>query len=381
MNGQMSLRSTAPLFDVQYVASAKSLFDQYLAYPLVGVRDLRSCGYERWRSEFDETVTTFKVGRPVHAACIGRVLAASSLYNLASTGIGDILTITKPFPIFTRGIKQLNTELSTDSPSIALEGGICLFQPGELFLVPNHRESSPIDLFYKASRTPNVVEMIQNVGVQRVICRRCIPSLQDYLHLYRLISFAVTLNAPVVVGLPDTEYIAEANRIIGRGATEKLGLLDILVASSRQVRQLAVSIAHRLGATIFLNYSESDVSIHEAMQAACSEVLSALAMVQGSSAMVRRDLVGYLAMPLVPKYLFTRRLTLGVLPVGEARTIGTLARLFPSATNAFIAFPDLPFPVTAQNAHCEIVCAQLGQDIFESAQRDLSAVPRLPAFE
>lgn len=381
MSGQINLRSTAPLFDVQYVAPAESLFDQYLAYPLVGVRGLRSCGYARWRSEFDETVATFKAGRPVHTACIDRVLVASSLYNLASTGIGDFLAISRPFPIFTRGVKLLHAELSTDAPSIALEGGICLFQPGELLLVPNARKPSAIDLFYEASRTPDVVEMLRDVGVQGVVCRRRIPSLQNYLHLYRLISFAVTLNAPVIVGLPDTEYIAEAYRIIGREAAEALGLLDIIVASSTQVRQIAVSIAQRLGATIVLNSSESDVSIQEAMQAACNEVLSALATVQGGSAMVRRDLVGFLAMPLVPKYLFSCRLILSVLPVAEARTIGTLARLFPSLTNACIAFPDLPFPVTAQNAHGEIVCAQLGQSIFESAQHDLSALTQLPAFE
>jgi len=366
----------APLFDVSYVASTPKLFDEYLAYPLSGVRGLRSCCYNRWQSEFDETVNTFKSIKPKHCASIDKVLVASSLYNLASTGIGNYLDINKPFPVFIRGTGALRNELSLDNPSLALEGGICLFQPGELFLILNDKNATKVDLFYTASRSPDSIKAIQTYGVQGVVCYRRLPSLQDYLSIYRLISFAVTFNAPVVVGLPDLEYIAETYRILGKETAEKFNLPDLIMASSRQIRQLVISIEQLLGATVIINSIDTDVTVRRAMLAACNDVMSIL-LKSVDPIVKRRDLVGYISMPLVPKYLFLCRLIISVLPVNETRTIKTLYQLFPSMNNTFIVFPDLPFQVTTKNANHSLVRAQLSSSVLKQAQHNLSVLPLL----
>ena len=376
----LSVRRVAPLFDIQYVVPSEELLDRYLAYPLCGVTGLRSCGYDRWRLEFDESVRTFGLVRPRHGACIDRVLAANSLYNLAGLGIADFLSTEDPFPVFTRGVGFLRSELLLESPSIGLEGGICLFQPGELLLTLGNSRESVVDLYYEASRSPELAASIQAFGVDGVRCLRRAPSVQDYLHLYRLLSFAAALDAPAVVGVPDAEYLAEADRIIGKGKTEECGLAGLIKASSGQVREVVRRIAGRVGATVVINSLDADQSIREAMEGAMAGVRSAGEGVPTATPSGRRDLLGYLAMPLVPGHLFRCGLTLGVLPVGEKRTVRVLSRLFPSRRAAFVMFPDLPVEVTAGNADQRIVRAQLAEAVFHAAQTDLSALPPLPGW-
>ncbi|MGC9455242.1 MAG: hypothetical protein ACP5HU_10310 [Phycisphaerae bacterium] len=374
MAEQITLRSSAPLFDVQYIAPSKDLFDACCEYPLVGVRGLRSCAFDPWKTEFDLTLRTFRTSQPKHCASVDRAVAANSLYSLSGTGICDLLAASPPHPIFTRNAGLLFNRRLCGSSSIALEGGICLFQPGELVMEMNGSKGEVIDLFYGASRTAGAAEAIRKAGVSRVTCRRRLPSLQDYLHLYRLLSFAAVLNAPAIVGLPDAEYISEANRIMGVETAERFRLKDSILGSSRQVARLANLIARRLDVKIILNSSESDVPVRMAMRRAREEVMCALASGGDEVTAKRTDLVGYLAMPRVPHHLLACDLTVGVLPSGEIRTIRRLSKLFHHVPHAFIVFPDLPMMATSETVDLDIMRSQLTKTILSTASHDLAII-------
>lgn len=336
--GPQTIKSAAPLFDVHYLASTPSSFDRYVSFPLWGVSKLEACGYARWRSEFNEEVQSCRLRNPRHSASVGRALVANSLYNIAAAipAISLYLNVNAPYPVFSRGMGILRDELQLRNPSVALEGGICLFQPGELLLTFPGQQGKTVDLFYGAQR--NLRLGVCDCSEIKCVCRRCGPTLQDYIHIYRLVAFGAALAAPVVIGVPDAEYLEEAARILGSHKIVESGIAYRIIESSEQVKELAMRIASRLGVKVYINSKGCSADVAKAMEAARREI-----MAYGLSRSIsRRDTIGYLAMPLVPRHLFGNRLTLSILPALESRTVRELTKIMPGNRNSYVLFPELP---------------------------------------
>lgn len=330
-----TIRTAAPPFDVHFVAPVPEAFERYVTYPVPGTLSIAGCKFARWTHEFSLRPDT---APPVHAACLNRVAVSYSLSLLGQLmpNVAKNLDTLAPKPIFVRGIGLLHGELAKDNPSVALEGGICLFQPGELLVEWDNGESGGHDLFYGRQTAPAGALQPDVSGLTCKV-RRSGPSVQDYMHIYRLLAFASAVDAPAVVGIPDAEYTAEARRLLGSRAAAQSGVEDAIRASATQVTRLVTRIASRLKAEVVINSAESDTEVRTAMARACSRVREAGFEIPAN----REDILGYVAMPLTPKFLFGSELTLGVLPAAEARTVAGLAKAFPTDDHSFVLFPDM----------------------------------------